>query len=182
MMCLSIQSTPVWQEFWLFFNYGTFKVWQVSFKNRGNANETILDETLFRDYINHQYIFRFRLVSRARRGVGVPLCTCVIVNANGCGFDPHSRIWYIYLNLYFYFFALASGQSAALSFAIQYAISPYLAENEEAGSCLCLPSRVRDTNAWSWSFSIFFSGFISFYNFTRHNEFTIWFHIFRRSL
>ena len=32
----------------------------------------------------------------------------VIVNATGCEFDPHSRNWNIYLNLYFHSFALVS--------------------------------------------------------------------------
>ena len=46
----------------------------------------------------------------------------VTVNATGCGFDPHSRTWNIYLNVYFHFFALMSRQSAALSPATQHAM------------------------------------------------------------
>ena len=42
----------------------------------------------------------------------------------GCGFDPHSRRWNIYLNLYFHFFPLVSRTSAALSFAPQHAMPP----------------------------------------------------------
>ena len=37
---------------------------------------------------------------------------------------PHSRIWNIYLNLYFHFFALVWRQSAVLSSATQHAIHP----------------------------------------------------------
>ena len=49
---------------------------------------------------------------------------CLTVNATGCGFKPHSRKWNIYSNLYIHFFALVSRQSAALSPATQYALSP----------------------------------------------------------
>ena len=52
----------------------------------------------------------------AARGVSVKL--------TGCGFDPHSRRWNIYLNLYFHFFALVSRLSAALSSATQHAMPP----------------------------------------------------------
>ena len=48
------------------------------------------------------------------------------VKLTGCGFDPHSWRWKIYLHLYFYFFALVSRHSAALSSASQHAISPDL--------------------------------------------------------
>ena len=50
----------------------------------------------------------------------------VTVKPTGCGFDPHSRIWNIYLNLYFHFFALVARLSAALSSATQHAIPPEL--------------------------------------------------------
>ena len=39
----------------------------------------------------------------ASRGAGAQSVT---VKPTGCGFDPHSRRWNIYLNLYFHFFAL----------------------------------------------------------------------------
>ena len=48
----------------------------------------------------------------------------VTVKPTGCGFDPHSRRWNIYLNLYFRFFALVSRLSAALSSATQHAMPP----------------------------------------------------------
>ena len=48
----------------------------------------------------------------------------VTAKPTGCGFDPHSRRWNIYLNLYFHFFALVSRLSAALSSATQHAMPP----------------------------------------------------------
>ena len=48
----------------------------------------------------------------------------VTVKPTGCGFDPHSRRWNIYLNLYLHFFALMSRLSAALSSATQHAMPP----------------------------------------------------------
>ena len=39
----------------------------------------------------------------------------ICIDSTGCGFDPHSRRWNIYLNLYFHFFALVLRLSAALS-------------------------------------------------------------------
>ena len=48
----------------------------------------------------------------------------VTVKPTGCGFDPHSRRWNIYLNLYFHFFALVSRLSSALSSATQHAMPP----------------------------------------------------------
>ena len=44
------------------------------------------------------------------------------VKPTGCGFDPHSRRWNIYLNLYYHFFVMVSRQSAALSSATQHAM------------------------------------------------------------
>ena len=58
--------------------------------------------------------------SRGAAAQSVPL------KPTGCGFDPHSRKWNIYLNLYFYFFAPVSRQSAALSSATQHAMLPKL--------------------------------------------------------
>ena len=46
------------------------------------------------------------------------------VKPTGCEFDPHSRRRNINLNLDLHFFALVSGQSAALSSAIQHAMPP----------------------------------------------------------
>ena len=48
----------------------------------------------------------------------------VTLKPTGCGFDPRSRRWNIYLNLYFRFFALVSRTSAALSSATQHAMPP----------------------------------------------------------
>ena len=48
----------------------------------------------------------------------------VTVKPTGCGFDPHSRRRNIYLNVNFHFFALVSGQSAALSSATLHAMFP----------------------------------------------------------
>ena len=76
----------------------------------------------------------------------------------GCGFDPHSRRWNIYLNLYFHFFALVSRLSSALGSATQHAMQNSAESGEQSvltlGS-LCLPCCVRDT-AWSWFFLFFF--------------------------
>ena len=57
----------------------------------------------------------------ASRGAGAQSVT---VKTTGCGFDPHTRRWNIYLNLYFHFFALVSRTSAALSSATQHAVRP----------------------------------------------------------
>ena len=46
--------------------------------------------------------------------------------STGCGFDPHSRKWNIYLHIYFHFFALVSKQSVALRSATQHAMPPEL--------------------------------------------------------
>ena len=58
------------------------------------------------------------LLIEASRGAGAQGVT---VKLTVCGFDPHSRRCNIYLNLYFYFFALVSRTSAALSSATQHA-------------------------------------------------------------
>ena len=85
----------------------------------------------------------------------------VTVKPTGCGFDPLSRRWNIYLNLYLHFFALVSRQSAALSSATQHAMSPEFyrkcdrdSDRECLNTILPLPTLlycVRDT-AWSWFF------------------------------
>ena len=49
---------------------------------------------------------------------------CVTVNVTGCGFDPYSKKLIIYLNLFVHSFALVSRKNAALSSAIQLAMSP----------------------------------------------------------
>ena len=46
----------------------------------------------------------------------------VTVNVTGCGFEPRSGKWNIYLNLCFHFFTLLSKQSAASSSATQHAM------------------------------------------------------------
>ena len=48
----------------------------------------------------------------------------VTVKPTECGFDPHSRRWNIYLNLYFHFFVLVSRLSAALNSATRHAMPP----------------------------------------------------------
>ena len=63
----------------------------------------------------------FKETSRGQRGAGAQSVT---VKQTGCGLDPHSRRWNIYLNLYFHFFALVSSRSAALSSATQHAMPP----------------------------------------------------------
>ena len=76
----------------------------------------------------------------------------VTVKLTGCGFDPRSIRWNIYLNLFFHFFALVSRLSAALSSATQHAMPPEFGRKwgteclMTLGS-LCLPCCVRDT-AW----------------------------------
>ena len=66
-------------------------------------------------------IIRSFTIFEASSGAAAQIVT---VKPTGCGFDPQSRRWNIYLNLYFHFFALVSRQSAALSSAIQHAMSP----------------------------------------------------------
>ena len=90
-----------------------------------------------------------KYVSEVSRGAAA---RSVTVKPNGCWFDPHSRRWNIYINLYFHFFALVSRLSAALSSATQHCLQ----NSAESGewnvltlSSLCLPCCVRDT-AWSW--------------------------------
>ena len=56
------------------------------------------------------YNIHFRIVLEASRGA-----QSVAVNVTGCGFDPHPKNLNIYLNLYFPFFDLVSGQSAIAS-------------------------------------------------------------------
>ena len=66
------------------------------------------------------YISYLRKV-HASRGAAVRSVTVI---PTGFGFDPHSRRWNIYLNLYFHFFALVSMLSAALSSATHHAMPP----------------------------------------------------------
>ena len=60
-------------------------------------------------------------ITEASRGAAAQGVT---VKPTGCGFDPHSKRWNIYLNLYFHFFALVSRWSAALSAVTQHAMPP----------------------------------------------------------
>ena len=69
------------------------------------------------------YNILYNKVNNASRGAAA---RSVTVKPAGCGFDPHSRKLDIYLYLYFHFFALASGQSAALNSANQHAMPPEL--------------------------------------------------------
>ena len=66
-------------------------------------------------------ILEYKKKIEASRGAAA---RCVTVNSTGCGFDPHSRRWNIYLNLYFVFFGLVLRLSAALSSATQHAMPP----------------------------------------------------------
>ena len=65
--------------------------------------------------------FWFPLSFLASHGAAAQSMT---VKPTGCGFDPHSRRWNIYIHWYFQFFALVSRLSAALSLAIQHAMPP----------------------------------------------------------
>ena len=85
----------------------------------------------------------------ANRGAGDCSVTAI---PTGCGLDPHSRRWNIYLNLYFHFFALVSRQSAALSSATQHAMPPEFGWKWGTLGSLCLSCYVRNT-AWSWFIS-----------------------------
>ena len=82
----------------------------------------------------------------------------VTVKSTGCGFDPHSRRWSIYLNVYFHFFALVTRLSAALSSATHHAMPPEFTETGERSvltlGSLCLPCCVRNT-VWSWKIYIY---------------------------
>ena len=72
-------------------------------------------------FISIYFYFHFFLFIEADLGA---VTQSVTVKPTGCGFDPHSRRWNIYLNLYFYFFPLVSRQIAALSSATQHAMPP----------------------------------------------------------
>ena len=63
----------------------------------------------------------FATIKEASRGAAA---RSVTAKPTGCVFDPHSRRWNIYLNLYFHLFALVSRLSAALSSATQHAMPP----------------------------------------------------------
>ena len=82
----------------------------------------------------------------------------VTLKPTDCGFDPHSRRWNIYSNLYFSFLALVSRLSAVLSSATQHAMSPEFSK-KWGSDCLnttfILLCCVRDT-AWSWFVFYFF--------------------------
>ena len=88
------------------------------------------------------------------RGAGAQNVT---IKPTGCGFDPHSRKWNIYLNLYFHFFALVSRQSPALSFATQHAMP---AESGRKWRTVCLntkfplPTLLCAGHSWFILFSI----------------------------
>ena len=91
----------------------------------------------------------------------------VSVKPTGCGFDPHSKRWNIYLNLYFHFFALVSRQSTTLSSATQHEMPPEIGRKWETErlstrfpllTLLCAGFSVKLTsnlgNSWSvhtWS-------------------------------
>ena len=70
-------------------------------------------------------------INRASRGAAAQSVT---VNPTGCGFDPYSRRWNIYLNLYFHFFALVSRQTT------QHAMPP---EFDRKWGTECLNTRFR---------------------------------------
>ena len=66
---------------------------------------------LYGYYVIWKYIFLLVLnLYEASHGAAAQSVT---VKPTGCWFDPHSRRWNIYLNLYFHFFALVSRTSAA---------------------------------------------------------------------
>ena len=81
------------------------------------------------------------------RGAGTQSET---LKSTGCGFDPHSRRWNIYLNLYFYFFALVSRQKRGVEFRRSTRNTSRTRRKLvlTLGS-VCLPCCVRDT-ALSW--------------------------------
>ena len=87
-------------------------------------SELYYDFNVFLNVISHLEYFCLENhynIFEARRGAGAQSVT---VKPTGCGFDPHSKRWNIYLNLYFHFFALVSTTSAALNSATQNAIPP----------------------------------------------------------
>ena len=53
---------------------------------------------------------KFVVKKEVSRGAGAQ---GVIVKSTGCGLDPHSRKWNIYLNLYFHFFTHLWSQGKA---------------------------------------------------------------------
>ena len=115
----------------------------------------MLYSIFYLDIDYHNYI-------EASRGAGTQSVTR---KPTGCGFDPHSRRWNIYLNLYWHFFALVSRRSAALSSATQHAIPP---DSVKSGAwivlilgILCLSCFVRDT-AWSWYWYLMIYNYIIF--------------------
>ena len=89
----------------------------------------------------------------------------VTVKSTGCVFDPHSRRWNIYLNLYFHFIDLVSRLSARWELPLN---TQCLQNSEENGErrvltqgSLCLPCSVWDI-AWSWFLIYLFNNKISF--------------------
>ena len=73
----------------------------------------VMDTAVYRTWIclcNWSYFLNNRFLCKliyfeASRGAGAQSVT---VKPTGCGFDPHSRRWNIYFNLYFHFIALVS--------------------------------------------------------------------------
>ena len=117
---------------------GIVKRQEVIVKCKG-ALERARAQVILHHTINF-FIYRYRSISR-RTTVTSTYIMCkwrahylqlnpgaaarnVTAKPTGCGYDPHSRWWNIYLNLYFHFFALVSRLSAALSSATQHAMPP----------------------------------------------------------
>ena len=105
--------------------------------------------------ILHSKEFNLNVIIEASRGAAP---RGVTVKPTGCGFDPHSRRWNIYLNLYFHFFALVSRLSRCWVLPLN---RQCLQNSAESGECnvstlgsLCLPCCVRD----------FFLNFLSWHN------------------
>ena len=102
----------------------------------------------------------------AIRGAGAQSVT---VKPTGCGFDPHSRRWNIYLNLYFHFFALVSTQSPALSSATQHTMPPEFERKSGLGflcpyPAVCGIQREADLFLFKYNLLILFTKYYKKHN------------------
>ena len=101
------------------YNFNVFKCSKVFVEYI--AHHRYCNKNIYNKYLPHLKDQGSNVLFEASRGAGAQSVT---VRPTGCGFDPRSMRWNIYLNLYFHFFTLVSRQSAALSSATQHAMPP----------------------------------------------------------
>ena len=103
-----------WQFLWYFF-YWLSKYGKLHFNKLSLSLSSAVATFLLLFII----ILLYSIYIEASRGAEAQ---SMMIKPTGCGFDPHSRRWNIYLHSYFHFFALVSRTSAALSSATQHAM------------------------------------------------------------